>query len=57
MVSFEKTVPVYLREYNYKVLSKTESAWTGNGTATVSYSGVSPGAYRVRIDGIAEDEA
>ena len=37
------------------VLSKTESAWADGGIATVSYSGVSPGEYRVRVDGIAED--
>ena len=83
-VSFEKTVPVYLREYTYEfenieilnfnnlftvraegvenlkvkmkmVISKTESAWADGGIATVSYSGVSPGEYRVRVDGIAED--
>ncbi|WP_440946577.1 hypothetical protein ACSAZL_21495 [Methanosarcina sp. T3] len=83
-ISFEKTVPVYLREYNYEfenveilnfnnlftvraegveslkvkmkmVLSKTESVWADDGIATVSYSGVSPGVYKVRVDGIAED--
>ncbi|KKG07506.1 hypothetical protein [Methanosarcina sp. 2.H.A.1B.4] len=85
-VSFEKTVPVYLREYTYEfenieilnfnnlftvraegvenlkvkmkmVISKTESAWADGGIATVSHSGVSPGEYRVRVDGIAEDGA
>lgn len=85
-VSFEKTVPVYLREYTYEfenieilnfknlftvraegveslkvkmkmVLSKTESAWADGGIATVYYSGVSPGEYRVRVDGMAEDGA
>jgi len=85
-VSFEKTVPVYLREYNYEfenieilnfnnlftvraegvenlkvkmkmVLSKTESAWADGGIAAVSYSGVAPGTYKVRVDGIAEDGA
>ena len=85
-VSFEKTVPVYLREYTYEfenieilnfnnlftvraegvenlkvkmkmVLSKTESAWADEGIATVSHSGISPGEYRVRVDGMAEDGA
>lgn len=85
-VSFEKTVPVYLKEYTYEfenieilnfnnfltiraegvenlkakmrmVLSKTENAWADEGVATISYTGVSPGAYRVRVDGIAEDGA
>jgi len=83
-VSFEKTVPVYLREYTYEfenieilnfnnlftvraegvenlkvkmkmVLSKTESAWADGGIASVFYSGVYPGKYRVRVDGTAED--
>jgi len=85
-VSFEKTVPVYLREYNYEfenveilnfnnlftvraegveslkakmkmVLSKTESSWADDGIAAVSYSGVAPGTYKVKVDGIAEDGA
>jgi LPXTG-motif cell wall-anchored protein len=85
-ISFEKTVPVYLKEYAYElenievlnfknlltvkaegvenlkvkmkmVLSKTESAWAKDGTATVSFSGVSPGKYKVRVEGTAEDGA
>ncbi|WP_269848895.1 hypothetical protein [Methanosarcina horonobensis] len=85
-VSFEKTVPVYLREYAYEfenieflnfnnlftvraegveglkvkmkmVFPKTESTWADNGIATVSYSGVSPGEYKVRVEGMAEDGA
>jgi hypothetical protein len=85
-VSFEKTVPVYLREYAYEfenieilnfnnlftvraegvedlkakmkmVLAKTESAPAENGIATVSFSGISPGEYKVRVDGTAEDGA
>ncbi|HII80341.1 MAG TPA: hypothetical protein HA261_08105 [Methanosarcina sp.] len=39
------------------VLSKTESAWADEGIATVSYSGVSPGEYKVRVEGVAEDGA
>jgi hypothetical protein len=39
------------------VLSKTESSWAEEGIATVSHSGVSPGKYRVRVDGIAEEGA
>jgi hypothetical protein len=39
------------------ILSKTESAWAEEGTAIVSYSGVSPGAYKVRVEGTAEDGA
>jgi hypothetical protein len=39
------------------VLSKTESSWAEDGIATVSHSGVSPGKYRVRVDGIAEEGA
>lgn len=83
-VSFEKTVPVYLKEYTYEfenieflnfnnlftvraeevenlkvkiktVIPKTESAWADEGIATVSYSGTSPGKYKVRVEGIAED--
>ncbi|AAM07808.1 hypothetical protein [Methanosarcina acetivorans] len=78
-ISFEKTVPVYLREYNYEfenveilnfnnlftvraegveslkvkmkmVLSKTESSWADDGIAIVSYSRVSPGTYKVRVE-------
>jgi hypothetical protein len=85
-VSFEKTVPVYLREYTYEfekieilnfnnlftvraegveslkvkmkmILSKTESVWAEDGIATVTRSGVSPGDYKVRVDGIAENGA
>lgn len=85
-VSFEKTVPVYLKEYNYEfeniellnfnnlftvraegaeslkvkmkmIFSKTESSWADDGIAVVSYSGVSPGTYNVRVDGIAEEGA
>jgi len=85
-ISFEKTVPVYLREYNYEfenveilnfnnlftvraegieslkvkmkmILSKTESSRADDGIAVVSYSGVSPGTYKVRVDGIAEEGA
>lgn len=37
------------------VLSKTESSWAEDGIATVSHSGVSPGKYRVRVDGMAEE--
>lgn len=39
------------------ILSKTESAWADEGIATVSYSGVSPGEYKVRVEGVAEDGA
>jgi hypothetical protein len=39
------------------VLSKTENAWAEDGIATVTYSGVSPGEYRVRVDGMAENGA
>ena len=39
------------------VLSKTESAWAEDGVATVTHSGVSPGKYRVRVDGMAENGA
>ena len=85
-ISFEKTVPVYMKEYAYEfenieflnfnnlftlraegveslkvkmkmILSKTESAWAEEGTAIVSYSGVSPGEYKVRVEGTAEDGA
>jgi hypothetical protein len=85
-VSFEKTVPVYLREYTYEfenvetlnfnnlftvraegvedlkakmkmVFAKTESAPADNGVATVSFSGISPGEYKVRVDGTAGDGA
>lgn len=85
-VSFEKTVPVYLREYSYEfenieilnfnnlftvraegveslkvkmkmVLSKTESVWADEGIAAVFYSGVAPGTYKVKVDGISEDGA
>lgn len=85
-ISFEKTVPVYLKEYTYEfenieiinfnnfftiraesvenlkvkmktILSKTESTWANQGIATISYSGVSPGVYKVRVEGIAEDGA
>jgi hypothetical protein len=83
-VSFEKTVPVYMRKYTYEfenievlnfnnqftvraervedlktkmkmVLSKTESAPANNGIAAVSFSGISPEEYKVRVDGTAED--
>lgn len=85
-ISFEKTVPVYLKEYTYEfenieiinfnnlftiraegvenlkvkmktILSKTESTWANQGIATISYSGISPGVYKVRVEGIAEDGA
>lgn len=85
-ISFEKTVPVYLKEYAYEfenieiinfnnlftvraggvenlkvkmktILSKTESTWATEGIAAISYSGVSPGSYKVRVEGIAEDGA
>jgi len=85
-ISFEKIVPVYMKEYTYElenieflnfnnlftiraegveslkvkmkmILSKTESTWAEEGTAIVSYSGVSPGAYKVRVEGTAEDGA
>lgn len=85
-VSFEKTVPVYLKEYTYElenleiinfnnlftvkaegvesikvkmktILSKTESTWADEGIATISYSGISPGKYKVRVEGTAEDGA
>jgi hypothetical protein len=85
-ISFEKKVPVYLKEYTYElenieilnfnnlftvraegvenlkvkmkmIFSKTESSWAEDGTATVSYSEVSPGEYKVRIEGTAEDRA
>lgn len=39
------------------ILSKTESVWADEGIATVSYSGVSPGEYNVRVEGMAEDGA
>lgn len=39
------------------VLSKTESTWADEGIATVSYSRVSPGEYKVRVEGVAEDGA
>ena len=39
------------------ILSKTESTWANEGIATISYSGVSPGAYKARVEGIAEDGA
>jgi hypothetical protein len=83
-ISFEKTVPVYMKEYTYEfenieflnfnnlftlraegvenlevkmkmILSKTESNWAEEGTAIVSYSDVSPGEYKVRVEGTAED--
>lgn len=86
LISFEKTVPVYLREYAYEfenieilnfnnlftvraegvenlkvkmkmVLAKTESIWADEGIATVSYTGISPGEYKVRVEGMAEDGA
>lgn len=85
-ISFEKTAPVYLKEYTYEfenieiinfdnlftvraegvenlkvkmktILSKTESTWADDGIAAISYSGVSPGSYKVRVEGIAEDSA
>lgn len=85
-ISFEKKVPVYLKEYTYEfenieilnfnnfftvraegveslkvkmkmILSKTESAWAEEGIATISYSGVSPGEYEVRVEGTSEDRA
>ncbi|TAH57537.1 MAG: hypothetical protein EWM52_11800, partial [Methanosarcina mazei] len=39
------------------VLSKTEAARAEDGTATVSFSGVSPGKYKIRVEGAAEDGA
>src|SRR5512133_2998657 len=85
-ISFEKTVPVYMKKYTYEfenieflnfnnlftlraegvenlevkmkmILSKTESTWAEEGTAIVSYSEVSPGEYKVRVEGMAEDGA
>ncbi|MPM09054.1 hypothetical protein SDC9_55370 [bioreactor metagenome] len=85
-ISFEKTVPVYLKEFTYEfenieiinfnnlftvraegvenlevkmktILSKTENTWADNGIATISCSEISPGKYKVRVEGMAEDEA
>ena len=39
------------------VLSKTETARAEDGTATVSFSGVSPGKYKIRVEGAAEEGA
>lgn len=39
------------------VLSKTEATRAEDGTATVSFSGVSPGKYKIRVEGAAEEGA